>query len=335
MKNIQRLLSLTIGLLMVGLLVIGCSSKTETKSETGSTEKELKVIKLQTTSGTATDPNYIADKLGFFKEVGLKPEYVGKITSAQQVNSVVAGKLDVGGAHVNRTIAGISAGAKIKAVVALTETSQDMPHMTFAVLDKSPIKTAKDIVGKKVGIPYYGGCMEYTPYEYLRKAGITDPKNSIKIVIVPFGKEVDVLRKGEVDVVAINLNPEYVFKTEKDLRKLYTDFDIWGDVGGATPQFFSTKFIEENPDIVKAYVTALAKAENWINDNPDKAIEIIAQDFKLDKEKVYFMNYAKDGIIKEETIQLWIDTQNYYKEIKPGLKPSDIYTNEFNPNTQK
>lgn len=322
-------------LLLAGYLITGCSSKTETKSaSTEGGEKQLKVIKLQTAQGTYTDPNYVADKLGYFKEVGLKPEYVGIIPSAQQVNSVVAGKVDVAGAHVNRTISGISAGAKIKAVVALTETSKEMPHMTFAVLDNSPIKSAKDVVGKKVGIPYYGGCMEYTPYEYLRKAGITDPKNSIKIVIVPFGKEVQALRQGEVDVVALNINPEYVLKTEKGLRKLFTDFDIWGDVGGATPQFFSTKFIEENPDIVKAYVKAVTKAENWINENPDKAAEIFAKDFKIDKEKVYIMHYANNGIIKEETVQLWIDTQNYYKEIKPGLKPSDIFTNEFNPNVQ-
>lgn len=333
MKKIQHQLVLAITVLLVSSLLTGCSNKTAaTTVLTGNDGKLLQVIKLQKAAGTTTDANYIAEKLGFFKEVGLQPEWVGTIPSAEQVQSVLAGKVDVSGSHVNRDTAAISAGAKIKAVVAMTETTKELPHMTFVVLKDSPIKTAQDVVGKKVGIPYYGGCMEYTPYEYLRKAGIADPKAASKLVIVPVGQEIQALRQGEVDVVALNINPNYVLKTEKDIRQLYSDFDIWGTVGGATPQFFSTDFIQKKPDVVKAYVTAFAKAENWINDNPDKAVEIISQDFKIDKDKVVVMHYAKDGIIKEDSVQVWIDTQSFYHEIKPGLKPADIYTNEFNPN---
>jgi hypothetical protein len=47
------------------------------------------------------------------------------------------------------------------------------------------------------------------------------------------------------------------------------------------------------------------------------------------------MHYARDGIIKDDSIQLWIDALNYYKEIKPGIRASDIYTNEFNPYAKK
>lgn len=56
---------------------------------------------------------------------------------------------------------------------------------------------------------------------------------------------------------------------------------------------------------MKAYVTAFAKAGNWINANPDKAAEIISQDFKIDKDKVVIFRYAKDGIIKEDSVQVW------------------------------
>lgn len=115
----------------------------------------MQVIKLQKATGTATDANYIADKLGYFKEVGLQPEWVGTIPAGKMVQSVLAGKVDVAGAHVNRDTAAVSAGAKIIVVVANIETSQELPHMTFVVLANSSIKTAQDVVGKRVGIPYY------------------------------------------------------------------------------------------------------------------------------------------------------------------------------------
>src|SRR5690242_19290197 len=82
------------------------------------------VVKLSDSFGTASVyPFYVADELGFFAELGIKPEFVGVVPPPQLLAAVIAGRLDVGGAHVNRTIAGINGGAKIKAVVASTETT--------------------------------------------------------------------------------------------------------------------------------------------------------------------------------------------------------------------
>lgn len=294
--------------------------------------KELFPLKLTSSTGTSVSPTFLAEHLGFFKENGIKADFVGVIESGKQVSSVVAGKLDVGGAHVNRTIAGISNGAKIKAVIAGSETNQQYPHMAIAVLKDSPIKKAEDLVGTKHGTSAYGGCMEYTPYDYLRLNGkVKDPKEALEIVIIPTGQEIQALRQKQVDSIALSGNPEYVLKTNPDLRLLFTDYDVWGTIGGNTPGYFSTSFIEKHPDVVRGYVTAIAKTYNWINEHREEAVEIISKEFKVDKEKINLFNYPKDGIIQEDTVQVWIDALNYYKEIKPGIKPSDVYTNEFNP----
>ena len=65
-------------------------------------------VKLADAFGTSgVHPFYIADDLGYFAAEGIKPEFVGVVPPPQLVAAVIAGRLDVGGAHVNRTIAGM------------------------------------------------------------------------------------------------------------------------------------------------------------------------------------------------------------------------------------
>ncbi|HEY6009724.1 MAG TPA: ABC transporter substrate-binding protein [Geobacteraceae bacterium] len=288
------------------------------------------VVKLADTFGTTgVYPFYIADDLGFFAQEGIKPQFVGVVPPPQLVAAVIAGRLDVGGAHVNRTIAGINAGAKIKAVVASTETTREQPHMVFVVPSNSPIRTAQDLIGKRVAIMAYGGCNEYTPYEWMRKNGIASPKGKLKIVVVPPGKEIDAVKHGDADVAGAHINPADVPRKGNNLRILFTDFDVWGTQGGATPNYFSEKFIKEKPDVVRRFVKAMGKTLNWINDNPEKAIAVFAKRVKVDPSTVKVNHYAPNGVIQEDTVKLWIDLLTDYGEIKPGIKPADIYSTAF------
>lgn len=279
---------------------------------------------------TTIYPFYIADDLGYFAEEGIKPEFVGVVPPPQLVAAVIAGQLDVGGAHVNRTIAGINAGAKIRAVVASTETTKDSPHMIYVVNGNSPIKTAHDLIGKRVAIMAFGGCNEYTPYEWMRKNGVASPKGKLQIVIVPPGKEIDALKHGDADVAGTHMDPRDLPKKGDNLRVLFDDYDVWEGIGGATPNYFSEKFIKEKPDVVRRFVRALGKTNNWINANPEKAKALQAKRTKTDPSALTVNYFAPNGVIKDETVKVWIDILESYGEVKPGIRPDTIYANTYN-----
>ena len=301
-----------------------------TSSFAWSAESKLDVVKLPDAFvPTSVYSYYIADELGFFKDEGIKPEFVGVVPTPQLVAAVMAGKVDVGGAHANRTIAGISAGAKIQAVVSQSESTKDKPHMVFVTLAASPLRKPQDLLGKRLAIMAFGGCNEYTPYEYLRKNGVADPKGKLQIITTPPGKELDALRRGAVDFAGVHMDPKDILR-QGGLRILFTDFDIWGKVGGATPLYFSTKFIKEKPDVVRRFVKAIARTNNWINANPEKAEQVHAKRMKVDPTIVTANYFVPNGLIKEDSIQLWLDILNHYHEIKPELKTASIYTNSFN-----
>lgn len=322
-------LAVMIAVLWSLVLVSGCSAKN--KSAEGGNPNEPFTLKVYHNADiTSVNVFWVAEEMGFAREENLAFEDVGVVPSGEILASVVSGKIDVGGAHVNRTIAGINAGAKVKAVAAATETLKDFPHMCYVTVKGSAIQSAQDVVGKKVGLTAYGGCNEYTPYAWLQKNGIDNPKGKFEIIILPSEtKLLQALEQGQVDVAGIHKDQVWVAEQGKyDL--LFTDYDVWETIGGATPHYFSEKFISEHPDVVERYVRVIAKTNNWVNANREKAAEITAKWGNVDPIRVRAANYAQNAVIKPETVQVWIELLEQFGEIKPGLTPDKIYTNEFN-----
>jgi ABC-type nitrate/sulfonate/bicarbonate transport system substrate-binding protein len=277
----------------------------------------------------------VGHELGFFKKRGVELDFVGVIPTTQLVAAVVSGQIDVShGSHVNRTIAGVSAGAKILAVVAGTETTQRVPHMTAIVPKNSPIKTPQDLLGKKVGLPTIGGCNEYTPYAWLDKNGVSDPKTKIEVTVVAEKNLEQVLRQGEIDLAMMHKIPEEILK-KGEFDVVFSDYDVWGPDGGNTPQYFSIQYIKDHPEAVQAFVAAVAETHNWANANPKGAMEITARRTGQDINRIAERFYAPDGLIKPETVEVWIQLLTHFGEIKPGISLDRIYTNEFNPHYQK
>ncbi|MDR0548647.1 MAG: ABC transporter substrate-binding protein [Deltaproteobacteria bacterium] len=300
------------------------------KTEPTPVKKELPVLRAYR-GEEVTSPIlfYIGDSLGFFQEYGVKVNVVGVLPAGQLVAAVVSGKLDIGGAHVNRTIAGISAGASIKAVVASTETSQRIPHMVGITNKNSPIKKSADLVGKKVGLARSGGCHEYTPYAYLKKNGVPDPKNSVEIIILPERILQQALRQGEIDLAMMHRTPEQI-EQDGEFDILFSDYDVWGIVGGATPTYFSRDFIKENPEVVRSYVNGMAKTINWANANPYESRRITAERTNTPIDEIHEGLWAKDGIIHKDTVTMWVDLLKEFGEIKNHVEAEQVYTNEFN-----
>ena len=330
-----KLTAMLIAAMVLVLLTGGCAQKQPAAAKAGDTAKQPDIIRVATPSApTSPSVYYVGDELGFFAEQGIKIEYAGVVPSTQLVASVVAGKLDVGGAHINRTIAGISAGAKIRAVAANTETTQTIPHMIGVVTKNSPLKSAQDMAGKKIGIPLIGGCNEYTPYAFMKKNGMADPKSKVQIIVMPESQLDQALRQGDIDLAMLHKTPDFI-KEKNEFKVLFSDYDVWETIGGATPAYFSEKFIKEKPDAVRRFVTAVAKTNNWMNANPDKAIEITAKRANVDPKTIKPGYYAKDALIIDDTVTVWIKLLTDFGEIKGDIRPEQIYTNEFNPYVKK
>ena len=330
----KKILYVLLSLMLITVLATGCGKKNEAASERADDNKPVVLKVPSIVNPTRAIPFVVGEKLGYFAEEGISFEAVGVIPSAQTVAALVSGKIDVGainGGHVNTMIAAVASDAKLKAVVGNTESTQEIPNMVFVTLEDSPIHSPQDLLGKKIGIGSIGGCNEYIPYIYLKRFGIDNAKGKLELVSIPEPNLEQALRQGNVDVIGLHNTKDFIL-SRGGLRYLFSDWEAFnGDTGGATPTFFTDKFIKEHPNVVKRFVRAYVKSLNWVNEHPEEAVDITVAKANSKRELARPVHFAPNGIIKEESVTSWIDILTNFGDIKPGLKPEQVYTNEFNP----
>jgi ABC-type nitrate/sulfonate/bicarbonate transport system substrate-binding protein len=164
----------------------------------------------------------------------------------------------------------------------------------------------------------------------MRKYGIQDQKNAAEQVIIKESVIEQALRQGDIDVALVHKTPEYYVRSG-EFRVLFSDYDIWENRGGGTPFFFRLDFIEQHPEVIRGFVTAMAQTVNWANDHPLENREITARRTNSDVNAITERYYAPNGIIKAESVEVWIDLLLEYQEITQTVPLDKIYTNEYNP----
>jgi ABC-type nitrate/sulfonate/bicarbonate transport system substrate-binding protein len=185
-------------------------------------------------------------------------------------------------------------------------------------------------VGKKIGSSSAQGCSGYFHLAWMRKYGVADPRNAAELLVIKEPVIEQAIRQGDVEVGLMHKTPEY-YQSNGEFRVLFSDYDIWENRGGGTPFLFRTDFISSRPDVIKRFITAMAKTENWANEHPKETIEITARRTNTDPKRITERYYAPDAFIKEDSVTVWMDLLLEFGEIKEAVPLNLIYTNEFNP----
>jgi NitT/TauT family transport system substrate-binding protein len=232
---------------------------------------------------------------GYFKDAGLDVTVDSGNGSGGAVTRVASGTYDMG-------------FADLAALMEFHANNPDAPNKPVAVmmvynntpasvmaLKKSGIKTAADLAGKKLGAPVFDAGRRAFPI-FAKANGI---ENVTWTAMDPPLRETMLVR-GDVDAITgftftSLLNIEARGVPAADVTVLaYPDngVKLYGNAIIASP-----KLIKENPEAIKAFLTAFAKGAKDVVADPAQAIEAVK---------------ARDGIIntalETRRLQLAIDT---------------------------
>jgi ABC-type nitrate/sulfonate/bicarbonate transport system substrate-binding protein len=179
----------------LNMLQAGVAAALVTLSGAAASAQELVRIGLAVPHNAAYVQFYAAETLGFYKEAGVKAEltlYRGGAASQEALSAGAADIITYFGAGVALAI---SKGAKEKIVAAIDPT----PHgWQFLVLANSPIKSIKDLDGKKIGVATKAGTADMFALWVADKAGA-----KVQTIPVGGGGMVPALRAGQVDAIAM------------------------------------------------------------------------------------------------------------------------------------
>lgn len=297
------------------------------------------IVRYQGWSGEVY-PQELAEDLGYFQKIKL--EWVGDTTSGpQDIQSVATGDIDVGSAFNGAIVKLNAAGAPITSVLS-SYGADEGEYTGYYVLEGSPIRNARDLIGKKVGMNTLGAHHEFIVREWLAQQGLTPQEiKSVELTVVPPVNTEQALRAGQIDVASLqNVHREHALE-RGGIRPLFTDKSLFGAFSYGT-FVLRDDFIAENRDAAADFVQGTARAIRWSQVTPrDEVVErfrkIIAKRHRNENTKT--VEYWRSpgipvpgGVIAERELQTWIDWLVRNGELADGqLNAKDLYTNEFNP----
>lgn len=220
--------------------------------------------------------------------------------------------------------------------------SDEKSFQGYYTLDNSPIRSAADLVGKKVGVNTLGGQNEADIHDALKKAGLSvDQIKSVQLVALPPPNIEQALRQGQIDAAALNGQFQQRAVANGGVRPIFTELDEYGGPINGGPYVFRNDFIAKNPDVVRTFTTGVAKAIEWERSTPrDQVIakftEIINARHRAGEDTStlkYWLSVgvpARYGKVSDEDFTRWQSWLEDTGAIDHKLDPSKFYTNKFN-----
>lgn len=312
MKNLKNRIRAAALVLSLAVILTACGTKsvagTAVSSGAASTSTDTAQYKYGKIDIPGKDgslcaaPIYIAYEKGFFAKEGFDVNLISADTETRKIG-LNNGTIPIVNGDF-QFFPSIEEGVKVKVVDGLHNGC-----IKIIVPKGSPIKTAADLKGKKIGVDEIGGTPFQVASVWLENAGIV-AKDNKDVTFVPFNDgnlEVEAAEKGEIDAAAI-WDP---FGSLAIKNKGFVQiFDLSTDPLFAGKYccflYASEKFLQESPEKAAALLSAYNQAQEWIHDNPKEAVDIIVEkkysdiaDKELAEELL--KNYAYPSQMKHES----------------------------------
>jgi ABC-type nitrate/sulfonate/bicarbonate transport system substrate-binding protein len=248
--------------------------------------------------------------------------------TAPQATALAAGGLDaatLASLSLAESIDKIGLDVKVTGGI-IMEVSPNFTS-TWLVLENSGINAVKDLKGKTVGVNVYGASLDHIQRAILRKAGL-DPEKDVKILEISFGLMEATLRKGDIQCGAFPQPFLFRAMDKGGVRPLFR-------LGDIQPKFvqlinvFQTKFIEKNPEVVRAFLEDWKMASQYIQKNPAEVRQVTSEVTKLPVDLLNKFLLTKDDFYRDpigepdfETMQKNFDF--FYESARATSKRLDV-----------
>ena len=287
-------------------------------------------------------PFGVALAKGYFKDEGIN--VTGLISSAgggtSLRNMLAGGGVPYGEVNPGVVVSAILAGADLKIV---SDNVLTVAEFVWAVKPDSPIKTIKDLKGKKIGYTNPRSTSQALARMLLQIAGY-QPDDAELVKTGGFGEGIAALDSGQVDVVPIT-EPLWS-KLKGKYRAVVVASDVLPPldnvVGVAT-----VEMMEKRGDFIRAVIRARRKAVKFMREHPDEAGDIVAKQYNLEPEVARAavrtlttsttkgVPYWGEGEIRLEGLKRMIEAQRSVGAITGEVDYNKIIDTRFLPDDLK
>jgi NitT/TauT family transport system substrate-binding protein len=262
-------------------------------------------------------PLYLGIKKGFFKAEKLTIEPVLAEGGAAIVPAVLSGDDQIGFSNTTSLVIAKSKRLPIKIISQGDiggKTAADAPDAVLVKKD-SPIRSAKDLVGKTVSVNTLSNVGPLGINTGLDRLGVDYKK--VKYVEVPFPDALVALKAGRVDAAWV-VEPFVTAGTGTGARIVMNPFEEVAPNLTVATYFTTEKYISENKDVVDRFVRAINKSMSYAQGHPDEVRQIVTTYTKIPPKVAKVMKLPQWGPqLNEATIERTVTLAKKY-----GFAPS-------------
>jgi ABC-type nitrate/sulfonate/bicarbonate transport system substrate-binding protein len=222
---------------------------------------------------------HIARKKGFFKEEGLEIEPQLHTYGKSALKSVLDGKADLATVAETPVMFAVLNGEKICIIANIFTSSENTA--IIARKDRG-ITSPKDLRGKRIAFTS-GTTSDFFMDSFLAANGIE--RKDVNAVSMKPEDIFDALVTGKVDA-ACTWNFTLIQLRKKLGKKSVTflDKEIYTQTFNIAGQ---QDFVKKNPEMIKNFLRALSKTDQFADQHPEEAREIVAASLQVDKNLVH------------------------------------------------
>jgi NitT/TauT family transport system substrate-binding protein len=283
-------------------------------------------------------PFGVALAKGYFKDEGIN--VTGLISSAgggtSLRNMLAGGGVPYGEVNPGVVVSAILAGADLRIV---SDNVLTVAEFVWAVKPDSPIKSIKDLKGKKIGYTNPRSTSQALAMMLLTSAGYK-PDDAELVKTGGFGEGIAALDSGQIDIAPIT-EPLWS-KVKNKYRAVVVANDVLPPLDNVVG-VVTVEMMEKKGDFIRAVIRARRKAVKFMKEHPDEASEIVAKAYNLEPEVARSavrnlttsitkgVPYWGEGEIHLEGLKRMIDAQRSVGAITGDVDYAKIIDTRFLP----
>ncbi|MDN3310206.1 ABC transporter substrate-binding protein [Microbacterium oryzae] len=273
----------TVGLAIAGLLLAGCSAENGSSAEaTPELDPDDPVaIEVLQSAGGQFESLLLGIEQGFFAEEGLDLNVtVGTGNPATIAPQLVSGQIQFAQIDAASPIAAVSQGIPISLVSVIQNDDPEVtPSAGLLVPPGSDVTSVADLEGKTIATGQLAGLPVVSTNLALTAAGV--PLDSIEWVQLTPDALPDAATSGQADAILTYASffagaRESGFTFLEETSTSATLPEVTQVAWGA-----SDAYLEENPEVVAAFIRATDRANEYANENPDEVRRIDREQTEL------------------------------------------------------
>lgn len=305
--------------LLISVMNTGCGPS-------GTDETGIIKVNLTAPQTAYSIPTIIAIEKGLFKDQNLDVQINYVKTGKIATDDLLGGKADF--ANIVETNIAF-AGYQNPSIQVICNIEKVFDAAIIARKDRG-IEKESDLKGKKIGV-MLATTSQVFANRFFANYNIT--KDCVVVVnLLPPAMQAAIIEGSSVD--AISVWQPYIYNVQKALGDNAITFTNRSIYTGYMNLAANNDFTAKNPDAAQRMLKAYIAAEEFLKNNKDESIDIVARVLKLDKEivKSIWGQYEFNISLEKELFDATLAEGQWIKQTQEGFTTKDVpdYTRFFN-----